>query len=63
MRETIMIETIGYGWHERETELTNILRWEDDGGLITELNTAAISLFFNRPQAEYGAIQNGSIQN
>lgn len=63
MRETILIETIGYEDPKTATELINILRWEDDGGFITDPGTPSMNIFFNRFLPEYEAIQNGSLPN
>jgi len=31
-----MVETVNSEWLKTETELTQILRWEDDGGAVFE---------------------------
>jgi hypothetical protein len=57
---TIMVEIIK---HERlSTELINILRWEDDGGKIIEINYSMLDRQFVQPVLPNGGMHDTSLQ-
>jgi hypothetical protein len=56
-----MVENVNSEGLKTRIELVNILRWEDDGGKITEINNSMIDLRLNLPLLVNGATYGNSL--
>ena len=57
-----MVKKIKREWQRAETELLNILRWEEEGGAIIEINDSSPDRQFVRPIPVTVEIRDASLQ-